>query len=92
MVHMGRSGYVEATRKVIQTAREVQAELRKIPGIYIIGKPEAMVIAVASEECDIYRVHAAMGKKGWNLNALQFPSSFHICLTVLHTQVGSFGL
>lgn len=89
MVHIGRSGYVEATRKVIQTAREVQAELRKIPGIYVIGKPEAMVVAVASEECDIYRVHAEMGKKGWNLNALQFPSSFHICFTLLHTKVGS---
>lgn len=92
MVHIGRSGYVEATRKVIRMAREVQAELHKIPGIYIIGKPEAMVIAVASEECDIYRVHAAMGRKGWNLNALQFPSSFHICFTVLHTQVGSLSL
>ena len=29
-----------------------------------------------------------MKNRGWNLNALQFPSSIHICCTMLHTQEG----
>ena len=29
-----------------------------------------------------------MRKKGWNLNVLQFPSSIHLCCTMLHTQEG----
>lgn len=27
-----------------------------------------------------------MTSKGWNLNTLQFPSSIHICVTLLHTR------
>ena len=48
--------------------------LRGMEGIQICGKPEACVVAVESEEFDIYRLSDAMAKKGWSLNALQFPS------------------
>lgn len=27
-------------------------------------------------------------EKGWNINPLQFPSGFHICLTLMHVQEG----
>lgn len=27
-----------------------------------------------------------MGKLGWHLNPLQFPSGLHICLTKIHTE------
>ena len=27
-----------------------------------------------------------MTNKGWSLNSLQFPPSFHICLTAIHCQ------
>ena len=29
-----------------------------------------------------------MKQRGWNLNALQFPQSVHLCVTMLHTQPG----
>lgn len=29
-----------------------------------------------------------LSKKGWNINPLQFPSAFHICLTLMHVQDG----
>jgi sphinganine-1-phosphate aldolase len=29
-----------------------------------------------------------MKQKGWNLSALQYPSSIHLCCTMLHTQDG----
>ena len=29
-----------------------------------------------------------MGKMGWNLNALQYPSGIHICITQIHTKNG----
>ena len=32
------------------------------------------VVGFGSDDFNIYRVSDAMTKKGWNLNALQFPS------------------
>ncbi len=29
-----------------------------------------------------------LSKKGWNINPLQFPSAFHICVTLMHVQEG----
>lgn len=35
---------------------------------------------------NIFEVNARMGKLGWHLNPLQFPSGLHICLTKLHVE------
>ncbi|XP_041032482.1 sphingosine-1-phosphate lyase 1 isoform X1 [Carcharodon carcharias] len=88
MVYMGEDGYIKATKKIIETARHIEAQLRKIKEIFIFGKPEVSVVAVGSETFDIFRLSNAMTSKGWNLNTLQFPSSIHICVTLLHTRNG----
>ncbi|MEE6488538.1 hypothetical protein FKM82_015257 [Ascaphus truei] len=88
MMHMGEDGYIEATKKIIKTARSIIAELQKIKDILIFGKPDVSVIALGSKSFDIYHLSNALTAKGWNLNTLQFPSSIHICLTLLHTKPG----
>ncbi|RXN37127.1 sphingosine-1-phosphate lyase 1-like protein [Labeo rohita] len=49
---------------------------------------EVSVVALGSDLFDIFRLSNALTSKGWNLNTLQFPSSIHICVTMLHTQPG----
>ncbi|KAM3913487.1 sphingosine-1-phosphate lyase 1 [Leptodactylus fuscus] len=88
MMHMGEDGYIEATKSIISTARFIVKELQKIKEIFIFGNPEVSVIALGSEVFDIYRLSNSLTAKGWNLNTLQFPSSIHICLTLLHTKPG----
>lgn len=88
MMYFGESGYVESTRKIIQTRMKIEAGLRKIKGIYVLGKPEVSVVAFGSKEFDIYRLADALTKRHWHLNSLQFPSSIHICVTYLNTQAG----
>ncbi|XP_020612836.1 sphingosine-1-phosphate lyase 1-like [Orbicella faveolata] len=88
MMYFGESGYVESTRKIIQTRMKIEAGLRKIKGIYVLGKPEVSVVAFGSKDFDIYRLADALTKRHWHLNSLQFPSSIHICVTYLNTQVG----
>ncbi|KAM8859249.1 sphingosine-1-phosphate lyase 1 isoform 2-T2 [Spinachia spinachia] len=88
MMHMGEDGYVNATKKIISTARKIQKEVNQIKGVFVFGKPEVSVVAVGSNDFDIFRLSNALTTKGWNLNTLQFPSSIHICCTVLHTQSG----
>uniref|UniRef100_A0A3P9K6W4 sphinganine-1-phosphate aldolase n=1 Tax=Oryzias latipes TaxID=8090 RepID=A0A3P9K6W4_ORYLA len=88
MMHMGENGYVDATRKIISTARRIRTGIRKIKGVFVFGDPEVSVVAIGSDHFDIFRLSNALTAKGWNLNTLQFPSSIHICCTLLHTQPG----
>lgn len=88
MMHKGEDGYVDATRRIISTTRFIVSELQKIEGIVIIGKPEVSVIALGSNVFDIYQLSNMLAAKEWNLTILQYPSSIHICITLLHTNRG----
>ena len=88
MVHIGRQGYIERTKKIISTARFIEEALRRIPHIFVFGKPEMSVIGFGSLDFDIFHLSSALVQRGWNLNSLQFPASIHICCTLPHTQPG----
>lgn len=45
-------------------------------GIFIFGQPGTSVIALGSNDFDIYRLATSLSKLGWNLNVLQFPSGY----------------
>ncbi|XP_073813890.1 sphingosine-1-phosphate lyase [Musca autumnalis] len=88
MMNFGFNGYLEATKRILDTSRYIEMALRKIDGIFIFGKPATSVIAMGSTVFDIFRLSDVLCKKGWNLNTLQFPSGIHICITDMHTAPG----
>ncbi|KAH8375338.1 hypothetical protein KR200_009755 [Drosophila serrata] len=88
MMSFGYDGYLEATKRIVDTARYIERGVRDIDGIFIFGKPATSVIALGSNVFDIFRLSDSLCKLGWNLNALQFPSGIHICVTDMHTQPG----
>ncbi|XP_047510028.1 uncharacterized protein LOC125052958 isoform X4 [Pieris napi] len=88
MMYIGKNRYVEMTREILQTTNYILEELRKIKGIFIFGKPATTVIAFGSKQFDIFKMADLLHKKGWSLNALQFPSGIHICVTHAHTAEG----
>lgn len=56
LMHFGRQGYVDATKKILATQRYLKKELNKINGIYVIGEPQLSVIALASKDFNIFRL------------------------------------
>jgi sphinganine-1-phosphate aldolase len=68
-------------------ARTQQFALRS-RNLFIVGEPDVSVLALGSDIFNIYGLSDGMKKRGWNLNALQFPSAVHLCVTLLHTQPG----
>lgn len=84
LLYYGHHGYIESTRKIISTTRKIIAGTSNIDGIHILGQPEVSVIAYGSDKFDIFRLNEAMSHRGWCLNPLQFPSGFHLCVTLLH--------
>ncbi|XP_055346245.1 sphingosine-1-phosphate lyase 1-like [Paramacrobiotus metropolitanus] len=88
MLYMGEDGYVKATKETIETTRKIKEALKKMKNIYILGDPLVSVIAVGSKDFNVYLLSDAMSARGWHLNALQFPSSIHVCITKRHTKPG----
>jgi len=87
MVSMGAKGYLEATKKILETAVFIKAGIRRIPELSILGDP-LWVIAFGSEKLDIYRVLDVMSERKWALNPLHKPPAVHLCVTLRHTGEG----
>ncbi|MBN1538368.1 MAG: aminotransferase class V-fold PLP-dependent enzyme [Anaerolineales bacterium] len=87
MLSMGEQGYLNAARGILETAAKIKQGIKKIPGVKVLGDP-LFVIAIASDDLDIYAVSDVMTQKGWSLNGLQLPPAIHIALTQRHSQPG----
>jgi sphinganine-1-phosphate aldolase len=87
MVATGEDGYLEATSRVLETGAAIREGVAAIPGLRVLGDP-LWVIAFASDDADVYRVHEHMTRRGWSLNALQRPPAVHLCVTLRHTRPG----
>ena len=81
---MGRNGYTQEAKKILDAGDYIKKSIEKIPGLKYIGNP-LWVIAISSGEFDPYLVWEAMSKRGWMLNGLSNPAGFHIALTHRHT-------
>lgn len=87
MVSIGERGYMEAAKRILETAARIKEGIRQIPELRLIGDP-LFVIAFESPEMDIYRVMDAMTERNWSLNGLQRPPALHLCVTLRHTRPG----
>lgn len=87
MVSIGERGYLDATRRILETGAKIRAGIEAIDELKVLGDP-LWVIAFGSDELDIYRILDFMTQRRWNLNGLHKPPSVHIAVTLRHTQEG----
>lgn len=88
MRYFGRSGYVESTRKIVNTTRHLCRELENVPGLRVMAQCDVCVVAVDSPVFNIYKLLDRLDERGWNWNALQSPPGIHIAVTYCHTLPG----
>ncbi len=67
LLAMGEDGYLDATRKILETGAQVRAGIEAMPDLRVLGDP-LWVIAFTSDTVNIYEVMAQMAKRGWSLN------------------------
>jgi len=84
LVALGCDSYLHYAREIMTTTRVMLKGIKTIPELHVIGDPLVMVIAFSSKSLDIYKINAAMKKRGWHLSSLQNPNSVHLCVTVKH--------
>ena len=87
MVATGEDGYLEATRRVLETGAAIRDGIAAIPQLRVLGDP-LWVVAFASDTVDVYRVLERMTQRGWSLNGLHRPAAAHLCVTLRHTEPG----
>jgi len=87
MLAFGEEGYMVASKAVLETAAAVKKGIGEITGLHVLGDP-LWVVAVGSDELDVYAVMDEMGHRGWALNGLQNPAAFHLCVTLRHCRPG----
>lgn len=87
LTSIGGQGYLDATRRILETAARIKDGIRHIPELRLLGDP-LFVIAFASDSLDIYKVLDFMSHKKWSLNGLHKPACVHLCVTLRHTQPG----
>ncbi|XP_058736592.1 sphingosine-1-phosphate lyase-like isoform X2 [Vicia villosa] len=87
MMSLGKEGYLEHTKAVMEGSKRLQKGVEEIPELFIIGRPDMTIIAFGSKVLDIFEVNDIMSSKGWHLNALQRPNSIHICVTLQHVPI-----
>ncbi len=87
MVSLGEEGYLEAARRIMTAADTIQAGIRALPELRIIGQP-TFCIALTSDAVDVFHVNDHLAAQGWRLNGLQDPPGFHMCVTLPQSRPG----
>jgi sphinganine-1-phosphate aldolase len=87
MVATGEDGYMDATRRILETGAAIREGIKAIPQLRVLGDP-LWVVAFASDTVDVYRVLEHMTRRGWSLNGLHKPAAVHICVTLRHARPG----
>ncbi|KAI8888968.1 sphingosine-1-phosphate lyase [Backusella circina FSU 941] len=84
LMHMGKSGYLDSCRKIIQARQTIQDCVKTIPQLHVKGNPIGPVIAFgANGSMNIYDVGDKLAERGWHLSSLQNPPALHISITLL---------
>lgn len=81
---IGREGYIDLCKQTIDTTLRMANGIRRIPGLTVLAEPEASIIAIASDEMDIYEVGDELALLGWPCDRQQMPPSLHLSITVAH--------
>jgi len=80
MMHMGSRGYMEFAGNLGRLHQRMVKEIPAIPGLKLMGQPDACVVAFSSDVFNIYVLADEMSKLGWEVPRLQRPPCVHFCV------------
>ena len=84
MTYLGRDGYQSVASDLMGMIARYKAGIAAIPGLHIIGRPHLAIIAVGSNEVDMFRVAELMAAKSWVPGLVQRPKGLHRMMSMLH--------
>jgi tyrosine decarboxylase/aspartate 1-decarboxylase len=65
---LGREGYVESTRYLLQLRETITSGVTAVPGIRLVVPPLVGLVGITSDSVDIAAVHERLNAGGWGQN------------------------
>jgi glutamate/tyrosine decarboxylase-like PLP-dependent enzyme len=96
---LGEDGYIELARRAIDAADQLRAGIVAIPGLSLLGRPDATIIAFSSSPRggvnpprsifghDIYAIADRLEARGWSVDRQHRPASIHLTVTANHAPI-----
>jgi sphinganine-1-phosphate aldolase len=84
---LGREGYDEIVRGLLETAATVRGAIEALDGIELVGDPIGPVLATRSDSVDLYAVGDVLDDRGWHVNRNVDPPGLHVMLSPAHGAV-----
>lgn len=85
--HLGEEGYLARAKSILDTTKAMQAGIRAIPGLRVLGEPVGGVFAFSSDSLNVYELGDAMDARGWKLDRQMDPPALHVMVTPAHAAV-----
>lgn len=83
---IGEDGYLDIARTIMDTTARLRDGVEGL-GLTIVGDPDMSVFAFTSDEVDIHAVGDQLDARGWHMDRQIAPSSLHLMVTPVHTDV-----
>jgi sphinganine-1-phosphate aldolase len=84
---LGADGYLELARRAVEAADKLRAGITAIPGLALLGRPDATIVSYAAVGADVYAIADQLEKRGWSVDRQHRPSSIHLTVTANHAPV-----
>jgi glutamate/tyrosine decarboxylase-like PLP-dependent enzyme len=84
---LGRKGFLELAKVVMDTTKKITKAIQEIPEIYILGIPVMSAFSFTSDKIDTFHLGDVMDKKGWHLDRIQFPNALHLMVNPHHAEI-----
>ncbi len=82
--YLGEEGYLRLAAATLGATHALQAGVRSIPGLRVVGEPEMTVFAIGSDELDLYAIADRMQELGWMLDRQHKPPTLHLTVMPAH--------
>ena len=87
---VGEQGYRELAARTLSARDRLLAGIPQVPGLRVLGEPEMALVALTSDEVDVFEVCDEMAARGWYVQAQLgyrgLPASIHLTLTASSDQ------
>ncbi len=83
MNYLGKAGYTEKAKSVLETRARLEAGLEKL-GYKVFGPSKLMIINFGCPGLDTFAIWGALNKRGWWPGATTEPTGLHMMLTPAH--------
>jgi sphinganine-1-phosphate aldolase len=96
--YYGRKTYQEISANIVALRQRLQDRIGELyepddqgrREFYVCGDPQYSVLGFRSHTLHPHFIADELHQRGWELNLLQNPDGFHLCITHVHTLVEGF--